>query len=128
MDKAEPGLLKEIADLLVANRKDIYLDIHQLRAWRSGNLVHIDFHLILPRDFTLECAHRENKWLEAVIKEHFNGMASVMIHLDPCIDQDCPVCSQSPCVLRISRKHASKPWDLVSMTSEPSPDSGKTEN
>jgi divalent metal cation (Fe/Co/Zn/Cd) transporter len=68
MNKAEPDLLQEIADLLIANRKDIYIDVHQLRAWRSGNFVHIDFHLILPRDFALECAHRENKALERIFR------------------------------------------------------------
>ncbi len=119
MDSADPELLKEIADLLIACRKDIHIDIHQLRAWRSGNLVHMDFHLILPRDFTLECAHRESKALETIIKEHFGGMASVMIHLDPCLDGECPICSQSPCMLRESRKREEVAWDVSTMTAEP---------
>ncbi len=119
MDKAEPALLKEISDLLIANRKDIHIDIHQLRAWRSGNLVHIDFHLILPRDFALEFAHRESKELEKTIRDHFQGMASVMIHLDPCLDQDCPICSQSPCMIRAAKSHELVQWSVSSMTSEP---------
>lgn len=120
MNKAEPDLLKEIAELLITNRKEIYIDIHQLRAWRSGNLIHIDFHLILPRDFSLECAHRENKDLEKTIQQYFNGRASVMIHLDPCMDQECPVCSQSPCMIRYTPHHRIIEWTLASMTADKS--------
>ncbi len=116
MNKAEPGLLKEIAELLLSNRKDIYIDIHQLRAWRSGNLIHIDFHLILPRDFSLECAHRESKALEKIIQSHFGGRASVMIHLDPCLDQECPICSQSSCMIRYAPQRRFFKWNLSSMT------------
>jgi cation diffusion facilitator family transporter len=118
MNKAEPDLLQEIAALLIANRKDIYIDVHQLRAWRSGNFVYIDFHLILPRDFALECAHRENKTLERIIQEYFGGRASVMIHLDPCLDQECPVCSQSLCTLRHSHQNQIVQWTLASMTAD----------
>jgi cation diffusion facilitator family transporter len=116
MNKAEPDLLQEIADLLIANRKDIHIDVHQLRAWRSGNFVHIDFHLILPRDFSLECAHRENKALEKIILEYFGGRASVIIHLDPCLDQECPVCGQSLCTLRHSHQNKLVQWTQASMT------------
>lgn len=118
MNKAEPDLLQEIADLLIENRKDIYIDVHQLRAWRSGNFVHIDFHLILPRDFSLECAHRENKELEKIIQEYFNGRASVMIHLDPCLDSECPICGQSLCTLRHSHQNQVVGWTLASMTTD----------
>lgn len=100
MHASDPELLKEIAALLSKHRKDIWIDIHQLRAWRSGHLLHIDFHLILPRDFTLEESHREGKEVEEIIKEHFGGTASVLVHLDPCTDPDCPVCSRYLCGLR----------------------------
>jgi len=118
MNKAEPDLLREIVDLLIANRKDIHIDVHQLRAWRSGNFIHIDFHLILPRDFALECAHRENKALEKTIQEYFGGRASVMIHLDPCLDQECPVCGQSLCTIRHSHQNELVRWTLASMTAD----------
>jgi cation diffusion facilitator family transporter len=124
MNKAEPDLLQEIADLLIANRKDIYIAIHQLRAWRSGNFVHIDFHLILPRDFALECAHRENKALEKSIQEYFEGRASIMIHLDPCVDRECPLCGQSLCTIRNSSQYQLILWTLPLMTADYSGEEG----
>ncbi len=97
MDASDPDLLKEISTLLAKHRKDIWIDVHQLRAWRSGNLVHIDFHLILPRDLTLDHAHSEGKEVEKIMKDHFGGAASVLIHMDPCIDPDCPICRRHLC-------------------------------
>ena len=100
MHASDPDLLKEISTLLAEHRKDVWIDIHQLRAWRSGSFVYIDFHLVLPRDYSLEEAHSEVKELEKVIADHFGGAASLLIHTDPCIDPDCPVCRRHLCGLR----------------------------
>jgi len=97
MNATDPKLLQEICTILDQNRKESWIDIHQLRAWTSGNLIHIDFHLILPRSFSLEAAHSEAKSLEDILVTHFNGYASVLIHQDPCIEQDCPVCARYLC-------------------------------
>ena len=110
MHASDRELLKEIAALLSKHRKDMWIDIHQLRAWRAGSMVHIDFHLILPRDLTLEEAHREGKEAEQIIKAHFGGTASVLIHLDPCTDPDCPVCSRHLCGLRGEDSVQQVPW------------------
>jgi len=100
MDASEPDLLEDISTLLAEHRKDIWTDVHQLRAWRSGNLIHIDFHLILPREFSLEQAHCEGKEIEYLINAHFQGNTSVLIHLDPCTEPDCPLCSLDRCKRR----------------------------
>ncbi len=116
MNESDPGLLKEISALLSEHRKDIWIDIHQLRAWRSGNLVHIDFHLILSRHVTLEYAHYEGKELEILINKYFNGNSGVLIHLDPCIDPDCPICRQF-CELRKNELKKEIPWSIETLTS-----------
>jgi cation diffusion facilitator family transporter len=100
MHASDPDLLKEIATLVAEHRKGVWIDIHQLRAWRSGNFVYIDFHLVLPRDYSLEEAHGEVKELERLIADHFGGAASVLIHTDPCTDTECPVCRRHLCGLR----------------------------
>ncbi|RPI49024.1 MAG: cation transporter [Deltaproteobacteria bacterium] len=117
MDASDPNLLREIAAVLEKNRKDIWIDIHQLRAWRSGNLVHIDFHLILPRYFTLEEAHGEGKEVERIMKDRFGGDASVLIHMDPCIDPDCPICRRHLCDSRHEdlEKRIAWTWETLTM-------------
>jgi len=100
MDASDPELLEEIASLLDGHRGSLWIDIHQLRAWRSGHRVHVDFHLILPRDLSLEESHREVKEAEALFKKHFGGPVEVLVHTDPCMNGDCPVCSRRMCELR----------------------------
>ena len=84
MDASDPQLLDEISRLLETQRSPMWIDIHQLRAWRSGNFVHIDLHLVLPRDFMLEDAHTQAKLVERLLINHFKGNAAVLVHMDPC--------------------------------------------
>jgi cation diffusion facilitator family transporter len=116
MDASDSALLDEIAGLLEERRKDIWIDVHQLRAWRSGGLIHIDFHLILPRDLSLEEAHCQGKELENIIRSHFQGAAGVLIHLEPCVDQDCPICSRRACRLRKEDRKKEIDWDWRTLT------------
>lgn len=84
MDASDPHLLDEITRLLEGHRKGVWIDIHKLRAWRSGNFVHIDLHLVLPRDYLLDAAHVQAKALEQLLIDHFEGNADVLVHMDPC--------------------------------------------
>ena len=116
MNAADPELLAEIARVIHANRRECWIDIHQLRAWTSGLFVHIDFHLILPKDFTLEQSHAEAKALEAILKTHFSGNAGILIHLDPCLDTECPICARFSCPTRSSDAVSMPLWSVESMT------------
>jgi cation diffusion facilitator family transporter len=118
MHASDPQLLDEICDVLAMHKKDMWIDVHRLRAWRSGRRVHIDFHLVLPREIPLEGAHREVKELEAVLAENFSGWADVLIHLDPCVDPECPVCSQVPCDLRQEDMVHKKTWNRETLIIE----------
>lgn len=118
MDTADTGLLEEICEVLVKNRKEVWIDVHRLRAWKSGNRVHLDFHLILPGDLPLEEGHREVKDLEQIFSNHFKGLADVLIHLDPCTDAECPVCANDPCDLRLKPAAEKRVWQLETLTTE----------
>lgn len=111
MDASDDRLLERISDLIEEKRKDLWIDIHQLRAWRAGDIVHVDLHLILPRDLTLEEAHAEAKGLEMSLVERFNGRASVLIHTDPCTDPDCPVCRKYSCRIRSQKYRGKTIWN-----------------
>ncbi len=116
MDASDPELLTDVARLLASCRRPAWIDVHQLRAWRSGNFIHLDLHLILPRDYSLEQAHGEAKILEANLVGHFQGRASALIHLDPCIDSDCPVCSRGVCKWRMQEMSRQAAWDPETLT------------
>lgn len=118
MDASDPDLLDEISHLLARHRKDVWIDVHKLRSWRSGRRVHVDFHLILPRDLPLEYGHQHVKDLERIFEAHFGGFADVLIHLDPCTDPECPVCWFDPCEIRQKGKTQQRIWHREALTAE----------
>lgn len=118
MHASDPQLLDEICELLSFKKKDVWVDAHRLRAWKSGSRVHVDFHLVLHRELPLEAAHREVKELEKVFLDHFGGMSEVLIHLDPCSAPECSTCKHEPCDLRQGRTIREKAWNRQALTSE----------
>jgi len=122
MDASDAALIQEIAAILRQHRKDKWIDIHQLRARRSGDRVLLDFHLIIPRDLTMEEGHREVKEIEAIFRSHFDGMAETHIHLDPCRDPECPVCGYQPCRYRQQDIRQQPLWHAEAITEPPQND------
>jgi cation diffusion facilitator family transporter len=118
MDASDPDLLDMISEVVENHRKPFWIDIHQLRAWRSGNFVHIDLHLVLPREFSLDEAHAEAKALEQLLIHFFEGNAGVLVHMDPCQAVDCPVCRQYRCKLRSQPATSNAAWDRQSLTTD----------
>ena len=118
MDASDTELLDDISALLEKSRKPHWIDVHQLRAWRSGNFVHIDLHLVLPRNYLLSAAHAEAKALEQLLIDHFDGNAGVLVHLDPCRDGECEICRQHDCRVRKALVTRSGPWDRHSTTAD----------
>ena len=116
MDESDPELLQEIGALLQKHRKSLWIEAHRLRAWKAGLQVHVDFHLILPRDLPLEQGHAEVKELERIFSDHFGGLAEILIHLDPCEDPECPVCGKEPCDLRAEESQQTELWDWRELT------------
>lgn len=116
MDASDPRDIARVTRLIAQNRKETWINVHRLRAWRSGNLIHIDFHLVMPRDFSLAQAHGEVKALEQIIISDFQGRASVLIHMDPCQDPDCPACQKAACGLRRAATSTTPNWTPRALT------------
>ncbi len=116
MDTSDPELLEEICRVIADNRRPMWIDIHQLRARRAGTHVFIDFHLILPRDLSLEESHAEVKKLEEILNEQYEGQADILIHADPCMEPECPVCWHEPCEHRQQAATMSRLWRADTLT------------
>jgi cation diffusion facilitator family transporter len=59
------------------------IDFHALRTRKAGSQRYIDLHLVMPRNASVEEAHRMCDHLELDIKSKFSN-ASVTIHVEPC--------------------------------------------
>ncbi|MFZ2448522.1 MAG: cation diffusion facilitator family transporter [Syntrophobacteraceae bacterium] len=117
MDASDPELLDEIAGIIAKHRKAEWIDIHRLRAWRSGERIHVDFHLILSRELSLEAAHREVSVIQRLLKEHVAGMGDALIHAEPCISPECPICASDACVMREEEANHQRIWNRETITS-----------
>jgi divalent metal cation (Fe/Co/Zn/Cd) transporter len=110
MDASDPSLLNAIATVLEQHRRQEWIDIHQLRAWRAGHLIHVDLHLVLPSDLSMDRGHMEAKAVEHLLIDHFKGNASVLVHMDPCDASMCPICQHNECQWRASRMASRPTW------------------
>ena len=63
---------------------------HQLRTRKVGNQRHIDLHLVLPKDASVEEAHRICDHLEVAIADRLRN-TNITIHVEPC-DEKCDQC------------------------------------
>ena len=72
---------------------------HKVRTRRAGNQRFVDLHLVLPRDASVEEAHKMCDHLEQDVKSRWPG-SSVTIHVEPCGEQ-CEQCLVSACSLRL---------------------------
>ena len=70
---------------------------HELRTRRAGNQRFIEFHLVMPKNVSVEEAHRVCDHLEQEIENRLQH-TSVTIHVEPC-STECDQCSVS-CSLR----------------------------
>jgi cation diffusion facilitator family transporter len=111
MDASDVPLLDRIARTLEKHRKPEWIDIHKLRAWRAGNLIHVDLHLVLPKDLPMEAAHHEARAIEELLSGEFDGNASALVHMDPCNPRYCPICKQETCRWRSQNIDRTEHWN-----------------
>lgn len=119
MNVTDPDTLARTVEALNRIRRDEMLDIHRLRAWRAGEWRFIDFHLTLPRTYTLEHAHEVQHEVHDAISDEFHGQAEVMIHLDPSIDRSCANCGSIDCDRDDCREEIARGFAVERAVDEP---------
>ncbi len=70
------------------------VDFHALRTRKAGRQRYVDLHLVMPRNISIEQAHRMCDHLEKDIKSKLQH-TSVVIHVEPC-DEKCERCPIPP--------------------------------
>lgn len=100
MDEADDALLAELAVALEHGRRDEWIDVHGLRAWRSGAELHADLHLVAPRYFDATRLHAVHEEIERRLLEPHHSSGDVVVHFDPCADMHCAGCAMADCPVR----------------------------
>ncbi|HEY4147808.1 MAG TPA: cation diffusion facilitator family transporter [Chitinophagaceae bacterium] len=100
MDEADKELLSGIVALLNNNRRDNWIDLHNLRVIKYGGQLHIDCHLTVPWYLNINEAHEEIDALIALIQHHFGDSIEFFVHTDGCLYSQCSLCCKPDCPVR----------------------------
>jgi cation diffusion facilitator family transporter len=118
MDEADPDLLDRITVAVVKSRRPGWIAPHRLRAWRSGSLVRIDFHLIMPFYWTLEQTHEEEHAIHDALHELLEEPSEVIVHTEPCFTACCNFCGIQECHFRKEPQRRSFDWHTALLEAE----------
>lgn len=100
MDEADESLIESTTSLLEEARQPPWIDLHELRSWRSGARRHIDLHLTVPRFFDVDQIHAIHDDVEAALFDDDQHGGDVVVHFDPCDESECHHCTMSDCTVR----------------------------
>jgi cation diffusion facilitator family transporter len=128
MDEADEKLLWALVSGLEDARRPEWIDVHSLRSFRSGPVVHVDFHMVVPRFFDVEKLHAIDDELHDTVRSSSESAAGdgLLVHFDPCRPRHCPGCRYEPCPVRSAPCAARKPFVLErAIRGDESVDSGR---
>ena len=117
MDEADEQMLKKFISVLNNSKSSNWIDLHNLRVIKYGDLLHIDCHLTLPWYLNIHEAHKEIDTLSTIIKENFGDSIELFVHTDGCLPYSCAICSSPDCKERSQPFQQSLPWTLENVVS-----------
>jgi cation diffusion facilitator family transporter len=98
MDTKLPSNEENTIRLCIAKHNDQIVGFHKLRTRKAGNQRHVDFHLMMAKDISLDRAHEICNSIEIEIKNKLPE-SSVTAHIEPCLEE-CKQCSIVLCSRR----------------------------
>ncbi len=116
MDEADFDVVKNLVDVLNKQRKEEWIDVHNLRAQKYGAELHIDCHMTLPNYFDLNRVHEEVALVDKLINAHGGVQTELFIHTDPCLPECCHYCSMPNCPIRSEARRIEIEWTMENVT------------
>jgi cation diffusion facilitator family transporter len=118
MDEADMELLNRLVKVLNENRRQNWIDLHNLRIIKYGSMMHIDCHLTVPWYLNVHEAHREIDALSALVKQNFGDAVELFVHSDGCLDFSCAICTKLDCLQRKNEFKESVLWTFENISSD----------
>ncbi len=112
MDEADIELLKKLVALLNANRRQNWIDLHNLRLIKYGGTLHIDCHLTVPWYLNVREAHHEVEALATLVQKEFGESVELFVHSDDCREFSCRICYKKDCLVRLHAFEEKIEWRL----------------
>ena len=118
-DEADIALLNELVDVLNKNKRDNWIDLHNLRVIKYGHVLHLDCHLTVPWYFNVNEAHKEVDELDKLIGDNFPHTLEMFVHTDGCVPSgSCRVCPLTDCPKREASFNGRFEWTFENITND----------
>lgn len=117
MDEADEALLQKLVSLLQQNRKENWIDLHNVRIIKYGSTLHLDCHLTVPWYLNVHEAHREIDALADLVRQDFGDSLELFVHSDGCLDFSCKLCTKTNCTVRTQPFEKKVEWTMENLVS-----------
>lgn len=119
MDEADENLLARMIAVINKNRRENWIDLHNLRVIKYGSVLHIDCHLTLPWYLNVSEAHEEVELLGQLIREKMaDDSIELFVHADGCQTFSCRLCRKTGCYVRQHPFERSVDWTVSNVVSD----------
>ncbi len=116
MDEADTRLLARMVELLNNNRRENWVDLHNLRVIKYGTVLHVDAHLTVPWYLNVHEAHKEIDSLADLIRHEFGESLELFVHSDGCLPFSCRICGKKDCKVRQHHFEKRVEWTLENIS------------
>lgn len=116
MDEADEKLLTEMVAYLNSNRRDSWVDLHNLRVIKYGAFLHLDAHFTVPWYLNVHEAHKEIDILAGLIRERYGESLELFVHSDGCLPFQCHICYKADCPVRQQAFEKTITWTLENVS------------
>lgn len=115
LDEQDQEKIDQLVTILNKNRRENWIDMHNLRILKYGSGLHVDAHITLPWYLSLEQAHDEVEAVEKLVTKEIGAEMEFFIHADPCLPKSCPICSVQNCKVRKATQVKKLEWTKTNM-------------
>ncbi len=116
MDEADATLINKMVVMLNENRKENWIDLHNLRIIKYGGTLHIDCHLTIPWYLNINEANLEIDALSDIVKKELGNSMELFVHSDGCNDFSCRLCSKQNCNFRQHTLEKKIEWTIENIS------------
>ncbi len=97
MDETDFGVVKTITEILWKNKRENWVEIHNLKLLKYGDRYHMDCDLVVPWYLNIKEAHEESEILRAIIQKEYHEAIDFTVHMDACFPDMCHQCAKKNC-------------------------------
>ncbi|MFN8243843.1 MAG: cation diffusion facilitator family transporter [Ferruginibacter sp.] len=117
MDEADKELLEKLVRMLNNNRRENWIDLHNLRIIKYGATLHLDCHLTVPWYLNVHEAHNEIEALSSLVRNEYGESMELFVHSDGCLDFSCRICEKKECHVRKLAFEKRIDWTMENISS-----------